>query len=206
MKKFIVAVVCLCFLGMSVLAQTSRVTRPRIVTSPTPTNPQEDSSTQDSIKRPPVLKGGTTSTSQTPNPTETPVEEDDEVIRIETNLVTLPVSVLDRDGRFITGLQKQDFRIFENGVEQKVESFASVEQPFTVVLMLDVSPSTQFKINEIQDAAIRGTVFVDSSHDGVRGAGERGLPGITVYLDLNNNGSLDAGEPQTVSSTDLFFA
>ena len=62
--------------------------------------------------------------------------------------------MLDRDGRFITGLQKQDFRIFENGVEQKVESFASVEQPFTVILMLDVSPSTQFQINQIQDAAI----------------------------------------------------
>lgn len=142
MKKFIVAVVCLCFSGMSVLAQS---TRPRIVT-----NPPADSST--SAKRPPVLKGGTTSTSQTP--TETAVEEDGEVIRVETNLVTIPVSVLDRDGRFITGLQKPDFRIFENGVEQKIESFASVEQPFTVVLMLDVSPSTQFKINEIQDAAI----------------------------------------------------
>jgi VWFA-related protein len=129
---------------MSVLAQS---TRPRIVA-----NPPADSSTQDSAKRPPVLKGDTTSTSQTP--TETAVEEDDEVIRVETNLVTIPVSVLDRDGRFITGLQKPDFRIFENGVEQKIESFATVEQPFTVVLMLDVSPSTQFKINEIQDAAI----------------------------------------------------
>ncbi|MDQ3180550.1 MAG: VWA domain-containing protein, partial [Acidobacteriota bacterium] len=82
------------------------------------------------------------------------VIEDDEVIRVETNLVTIPVSVIDRDGRFITGLQKPDFRIFENGVEQKIESFASIEQPFTVVLMLDVSPSTQYQINEIQDAAI----------------------------------------------------
>ena len=151
MKKIIVALVCLCFLGVSILAQTSRGTRPRIVTNPTPTNPQDDSSTQDSAKRPPVLKGNT---NKQPQPTpETPVE-DDEVIRVETNLVSIPVSVLDRDGRFISGLQKQDFRIFENGVEQKVESFVSVEQPFTVILMLDVSPSTQYQINEIQDAAI----------------------------------------------------
>ncbi|MEP7039244.1 MAG: VWA domain-containing protein, partial [Acidobacteriota bacterium] len=73
---------------------------------------------------------------------------------IDTSLVTFPVSVLDRDGRFISGLQKQDFQIFENGVEQKIDSFGSVEVPFTVVLLLDVSPSTQYKINEIQDAAI----------------------------------------------------
>lgn len=153
MKKIIVALVCLCFLGVSILAQTSRGTRPRIVTNPTPNNPPSDASTQDSGKRPPVLKGGTTSTSPTPSATETPIE-DDEIIRVETNLVSIPVSVLDRDGRFISGLQKQDFRIFENGVEQKVESFASVEQPFTVILMLDVSPSTQYQINEIQDSAI----------------------------------------------------
>jgi VWFA-related protein len=70
----------------------------------------------------------------------------------------MPVSVLDRDGRFITGLTQRDFRIYENGVEQKVDYFQSVEQPFTVILMLDVSPSTQYRIDEIQDAAI---AFVD---------------------------------------------
>jgi VWFA-related protein len=51
-------------------------------------------------------------------------------------------------------LQKQDFQIFENGVEQKIDSFASIEQPFTVILMIDVSPSTNFRIEEIHDAAI----------------------------------------------------
>jgi VWFA-related protein len=66
----------------------------------------------------------------------------------------MPVSVLDRDGRFIAGLQQKDFRIFENGVEQKVEYFQSVEQPFTVVLMIDVSPSTAFQIDEIHEGAI----------------------------------------------------
>lgn len=76
------------------------------------------------------------------------------MVKVETNLVTMPVSVVDRDGRFISGLQQKDFRIFENGVEQKVEWFQSVEQPFTVVLLIDVSPSTAFRIDEIQDGAI----------------------------------------------------
>ena len=82
------------------------------------------------------------------------VVADDEIIKIETNLVTMPVSVLDRDGRFVAGLGQRDFKVFENGVEQKVEYFQSVEKPFTVVLLIDVSPSTQYKIDEIQDAAM----------------------------------------------------
>jgi len=155
MKKIIVALMGLCLLSLSVLAQTDRATRPRVVTAPVP---QTDSpSAPPTAKRPPVLIGGTKKSSQTNPPVNTQesvVEEDDEVIKIETNLVTFPVSVLDREGRFITGLQKQDFQIFENGVEQKVDSFATVEQPFTVILMIDVSPSTAFRIDEIHDAAI----------------------------------------------------
>jgi VWFA-related protein len=113
---------------------------------------------------PPVLIGG--SKRPTPAATATPPgDDDDSVIRVETNLVTMPVSVLDREGRFISGLQQNDFRIFENGVEQKVDYFQSVEQPFTVVLLIDVSPSTQFRIDEIQNAAI---AFVNQLRAGDR--------------------------------------
>ena len=159
MKRIAVVLMYLCFVSLSVTAQSGKTTRPRVVVSPTP---QTDSSVnQPTTNRPPVLKGDTKTATQN-NPAtkaeDAPIEEDDEVIRVETNLVTFPVSVLDRDGRFITGLQKEDFQIFENGVEQKIEDFATVQQPFTVILMIDVSPSTAFQINEIQDAAI---AFVD---------------------------------------------
>src|SRR5436305_4537251 len=79
---------------------------------------------------------------------------EDEVVRVNASLVTVPVSVLDRDGRFIAGLRKNDFRIFEDGVEQEVAYFAPVEQPFTVALVIDTSGSTRFKMEEMQDAAI----------------------------------------------------
>ncbi|HST54143.1 MAG TPA: VWA domain-containing protein [Pyrinomonadaceae bacterium] len=79
---------------------------------------------------------------------------DDEVVRVNASLVTVPVSVLDRDGRFMAGLHKDDFRIFEDGVEQQVAYFAPVEQPFTVALLIDTSGSTRFKMEEMQDAAI----------------------------------------------------
>jgi VWFA-related protein len=83
---------------------------------------------------------------------------DDDVVRVNTALVTIPVSIMDRDGRFIPNLRKEDFRIFEDGVEQQVAYFATVEQPFTVALVLDTSGSTKFKMQEMQDAAIS---FVD---------------------------------------------
>ena len=77
-----------------------------------------------------------------------------DVIRVNTTLVTIPVSVMDRDGRYVPNLQKEEFRIWEDGVEQDVAFFQSVDKPFSVVLMLDTSPSTQFRLEDIQDAAI----------------------------------------------------
>jgi Ca-activated chloride channel family protein len=81
-------------------------------------------------------------------------KEEDEVVLVETNLVTTPVSVLDRNGRFIPGLRKKDFKIFENGRPQAITYFQSSEQPFTVVLMIDTSPSTRYQIDEIHYAAV----------------------------------------------------
>src|SRR5205814_7715608 len=65
-----------------------------------------------------------------------------DVVRIDTTLVTIPVSVLDRNGRFIPDLQVEDFHIYEEGIEQEIAYFASTERPFTVILMLDTSAST----------------------------------------------------------------
>ena len=77
-----------------------------------------------------------------------------DVIRVDTTLVTLPVSVMDRDGRYIPNLRKEDFRLWEDGVEQEVAFFSSVDKPFSLVLMLDTSGSTRFRLEDIQDAAI----------------------------------------------------
>src|SRR6185369_1006433 len=77
-----------------------------------------------------------------------------DVIRTDTNLVTVPVSVLDRDGRYISDLRREQFKVFENGVEQKIAYFESNEKPFTVALLLDTSGSTFFHLWEIKEAAI----------------------------------------------------
>ena len=155
MKKLTVFLVTLGALVVGAFGQTDTSRRPRVASTPAPPRilNAPPVSTQDS--GPPVLIGGSR---PQPEPIATPLGGDDEIIKVETNLVTMPVSVLDRDGRFISGLQQRDFKIFEDGVEQKLDYFQSVEQPFTVILLIDVSPSTQFAIEEIQNAAI---TFVD---------------------------------------------
>ncbi len=75
------------------------------------------------------------------------------VVRVNTSLITVPAVVMDRNGRYIANLRKQDFRIYEDGVEQEISYFAPIEKPFTVALMLDVSGSTQFELAQIRDAA-----------------------------------------------------
>ena len=110
--------------------------------------------------RPPVLGGSNYPNNRQPG-TQTEAEKTGpeevdagDVIRVNTTLVTIPVSVMDRDGRYVPNLDKQDFRIWEDGVEQDVAFFNSVDKPFSVVLMIDTSPSTQFRLEDIQDAAI----------------------------------------------------
>src|SRR6266850_1021481 len=104
---------------------------------------------------PPVLRTITAPSAVTAlrQPEPEPEVEENDVIRVSTNLITVPAEVLDRSGRYIGSLQKDDFRVYENGVEQELAYFASVEQPFTVALLLDVSGSTQSRLQAIRGAA-----------------------------------------------------
>ncbi len=118
--------------------------------------------------RPPVISGSqkankrppeTVTAKATPTPPDNnqpnPAEplSDDEVIKIDTNLVTIPVKVSDRNGRLIAGLKKENFKVFDDSVEQEITYFSNEAQPFTVALILDMSYSSKFKIGEIQAAA-----------------------------------------------------
>jgi VWFA-related protein len=154
--------VILLLLSLSVLAaQPLRAqSRPRRV-GQTPGTPQPAPQQPSTNTRAPVLGGRTGSTNpqpapQEPQPQNNGPEEVDEgdVVRVNTTLVTVPVSVMDRDGKYIPNLRQQDFRIYEDGVEQQIAYFASVEKPFTVALVIDTSGSTRFRLDEIQNAAI----------------------------------------------------
>ena len=81
-----------------------------------------------------------------------------DVIKFDTSLVMVPVSVMDRSGRYVPLLRREHFRIEENGVQQKIAYFATTDAPFSVLLLIDTSGSTETRLRDIQNAAIK---FVD---------------------------------------------
>lgn len=122
-------------------------------------DPGDPSLVASSKSGPPTLSGATPALGAPVNASAAAVATDEEVeagdvVRIDTSLVAVPVSVLDRQGRFIPGLRREDFRVFENGVEQAIAYFEPSEKPFTVALLLDTSASTRFHLWEIREAAI----------------------------------------------------
>ncbi|HJQ69342.1 MAG TPA: VWA domain-containing protein [Blastocatellia bacterium] len=92
--------------------------------------------------------------------------EQDEEIRLETTLVQIPTVVRDKGGRYVLDLRKEDFIIYEDGLRQNVEFFGTVEEPFSVALLLDTSGSTASQLEFIKSSAI---AFIDSlrPHDRV---------------------------------------
>lgn len=79
---------------------------------------------------------------------------DDETVKVDTSLVSFPVVVTTRAGAYVADLRKEELSVEEDGTPQEVVFFGSSSQPFTVVLMIDTSASTQEKIGLIQRAAV----------------------------------------------------
>lgn len=102
----------------------------------------------------PLPVGTGNSASQPPQPTPT-VEEvgEGEIVRITANLVSVPVTVIDRQGQYVVDLQRDDFRIYEDGAEQTIAHFSNVDQPFSVALLIDTSGSTAPFLEQIKGAA-----------------------------------------------------
>jgi len=83
-----------------------------------------------------------------------PASQDDEPITLNTTLVQVPVVVSERGGRYVSDLKENEFTIFEDGVKQNIELFGSVEEPFSVALLLDSSGSTESALEQIKSAAM----------------------------------------------------
>lgn len=73
-------------------------------------------------------------------------------IRIDTTVVQIPVTVTDPLNRFVTGLEKEHFRVFEDKVEQKLRYFASEDAPISVGLIFDTSGSMGSKLDKSRQA------------------------------------------------------
>lgn len=84
---------------------------------------------------------------------QTPPAEPEEILKIETQEVLLPVTVRDRSGQFITNLKAEDFRVYEENTQQPITSLTLKRLPVNVVLLLDTSSSVTKEIEDFKIAA-----------------------------------------------------
>ncbi|HEX8458038.1 MAG TPA: VWA domain-containing protein [Pyrinomonadaceae bacterium] len=89
-------------------------------------------------------------------------QDDDEVVRVATDLVVLNVTATNATGEYVHGLERANFKVYEDGREQQITNFTREETPFTAALLLDVSGSMEGRVSMARSAAIR---FLD----GLRG-------------------------------------
>ncbi len=89
-----------------------------------------------------------------PTPPPTEVREQVETVKIDTNLVMVPVAVTAADGRNVPDLRQNEFNVAEDGVKQQIALFATTRLPVNVVLLLDTSASTKDKLAFMQAAAV----------------------------------------------------
>src|SRR5215510_4575449 len=85
-------------------------------------------------------------------------QDDDDVVRVNTDLVVLNLTVTDKAGQYVKALKKSDFKIYEDGVEvtpEMVSSFSMHESPYAAVVLLDSSGSMEARFSLARSAAIR---------------------------------------------------
>jgi Ca-activated chloride channel family protein len=78
-----------------------------------------------------------------------------EVMRIDVDLVLIPITVTDPMNRLVTGLEKEDFTVFENGVEQKMKSFSNEDAPVSIGVIFDLSGSMSSKLIRARESILR---------------------------------------------------
>jgi len=88
----------------------------------------------------------------TPEPGQKPAG-DNQAIRVDVTLVTVPAIVSDQEGKYVPDLSDSEFHAFEDNVEQKIDRIIPEAEPFDVAFMIDTSDSMLFRTKEIQNAA-----------------------------------------------------
>ncbi len=89
----------------------------------------------------------------TPTPAKPKIDEEDEIIKVDTELVNLNVRVVDRNGRPISGIRQGEFKIFEDDAPQSIEFFSFSEVPTNYGLVIDNSGSLRQQLEKVIEAS-----------------------------------------------------
>lgn len=120
-------------------------------------HPQAQQITNQQQQRPRRVKGADEPPEMKLKKPDTPAAGDEvdegDVVRVDTQLVSVPAVVTDSSGRPISGLRPENFRIIEDGKPQTITNFGTAETPFEIALLLDTSGSTRDDVALIRSAA-----------------------------------------------------
>src|ERR1700730_7929783 len=78
-----------------------------------------------------------------------------EGIQVDVNLALVNVTVTDPLNRLVTGLEKEHFRVFEDGIEQEIVTLSSEDVPVSIGLVFDMSGSMSDKVDKARQAAVQ---------------------------------------------------
>ena len=157
------------------------------------------------VQRPRRVVPPATEADQASHPGEEVSEND--VVRVDTQLITVPVVVRDQHGQTITGLKASDFQLYEDNRPQPLATFATSDAPFEVALLLDTSGSTRAGIALIRAAAY---AFIESLRPGDRVAvlsfntieeGRKKLATVSVQSHLTNDRETLRGALQNIGAS-----
>ncbi|HWY48106.1 MAG TPA: VWA domain-containing protein, partial [Bryobacteraceae bacterium] len=91
---------------------------------------------------------------QTGKPPVNPSSGDDVTFRADTRLVVLPISVADKNGKLVTDLKQNEFKVFENGIEQPIKIFKREDVPVSLGIIIDNSGSMKEKRQKVEIASL----------------------------------------------------
>jgi Ca-activated chloride channel family protein len=178
-------------------AQTNQTNRTRQVPSPTAT------------------PNGVTKTAPSPTPKTATLptpEDDDEIIKVETELVNLNVRVVDRNNRSIGNLRQDDFKIYEDNVAQPIEFFSKSEVPTNYSLVIDNSGSLRPQLEKVIEASkiIIGTNRPDDETSIIRFVSSENIeilqnftPDKTLLNDALDNLFIEGGQTAIIDAVYL---
>src|SRR5436189_189289 len=115
-------------------------------------------------------------------------EETDEIVKVDSNLVIVNATITDLQSHPVSGLLRNRFAIFEDGVQQKIEFFSSEETPFAAVVLLDSSGSMEERISMARAAAIR---FLNGMRESDYAAVYRFDSKVVRIQDFSNSRDID---------------
>lgn len=111
-------------------------------------------------------------------------QDDEEIVKVDSSLVVLNATITDAKGAAVSGLKQAQFKIFEDGAEQKIDFFQTEETPFAAVILLDTSGSMERRVSMARSATIN---FLDGLRSGDSAAIYNFDSKVSLVQDFSNS-------------------